>query len=132
LASGDFDADGRVDLVAANAGEPAALIWNRTQTEGRSLRVRLIGTTSPRWPIGAVARLVVGDKTQSRRVTGGGSYASSSEPILQFGYPSGVDELILEVDWPSGRRDRAVIPASLAEIDWIEGRTEPLPANTDR
>lgn len=132
LASGDFDADGRVDLVAANAGEPAALIWNRTQTEGRSLRLRLIGTKSPRWPIGAVARLIAGDKTQSRRVIGGGSYASSSEPTLHFGYPSGVNELTLEVDWPSGRRDRAVIPASVTAIDWIEGRDEPWPVDPER
>lgn len=132
LASGDFDADGRVDLVAANAGEPAALLWNRTQTEGGSLRLRLIGTTSPRWPVGAVARLIAGDKTQSRRVIGGGSYASTSEPILQFGFPAEATDLTVEVDWPSGRHDRAVIPASVSEIDWIEGQSEPLRVDTGR
>jgi hypothetical protein len=105
-AFGDFDNDGRCDVLVANLrGEPV-LLRNETEPAGHWLRVRLAGNKSNRQGIGAVVTLRAGGRSQVREVTSSSSYLAANDPRLLFGLEAAasVDEVI--VQWPSGRVTR--------------------------
>ena len=103
LAYADFDRDGDVDLLLTTNNGPAYLYRNDQLSGNRSIRFRLVGTTSNRDAIGAKVRIFGGGSTQSRTVKGGSSYLSQSELPLTFGLGKRdrIERLVLE--WPSGR-----------------------------
>jgi len=101
----DIDNDGFLDvLITTNAG-PIYLFHNEGGTN-RSLRVRLIGTTSNRDGIGAVVRITSGRDKQWKMVRSGSSYLSQSELVLTFGLGSNSIADSLEIWWPSGQTDK--------------------------
>jgi hypothetical protein len=110
-ASGDFDNDGRPDLLIACNNGPALLWHNETQGERQWLTLRLIGRQSNRNGIGARVRATAGGVTQTKRVRSGSSYLSQSDLRLHFGLgPHRAADI--EVRWPSGAVDRiAAVPA---------------------
>jgi len=105
LATADFDGDGDVDLLMTTNNGPAVLFRNDLANGNRSVRFRLIGTTSNRDAIGATVRLFHGGSTQSRMVKGGSSYLSQSELPVTFGV--GRRDVIdrVSVAWPNGRTE---------------------------
>jgi hypothetical protein len=105
-AFGDLDADGDLDIVVNNYGEPAAVYRNRSPAERHAIRVRLRGTASPSWGIGATVRLRAGGLEQMRYLTVERGYMAADEPVLHFGLGGEVRVERLEVEWPSGRRQR--------------------------
>ena len=104
LAAGDFDGDGRVDLVGSRSGEPAALYANRTPG-GRSAALFLVGRESNRDAVGAVVRVSSGSSEQAFFVTAGDSYLSTSERAVRIGLgpPGAPPPGAVSVRWPSGR-----------------------------
>ena len=95
---GDFDGDGRLDLVITALGERPQLLHNLSSRENSWLTVRLVGQVSNRQGIGT--RIRVG--TQIEHMTTSVGYASSSDFGVHFGV--GVARTLdrLEVLWPSG------------------------------
>ena len=102
LAFGDFDGDGRVDVVATAIGRPAEIWMNRSPQAGHWLDVALEGTKSNRDGIGARVKLVSKSGTQYNHMTSAVGYASSSLAPVHFGL--GPDEKAdsIEIRWPSG------------------------------
>ena len=127
LATGDFNRDGKPDLVFANSDEPAVLALNETITGGSSLTVDLIGVESNRNAVGARVTLVTNRSRQLRHVVGGGSYLSTSDRQLHFGIARGEHAEQLEIRWPTGQLQLVDISAKVAaktqyfEIKCIEG-----------
>lgn len=105
LAAGDFDGDGRVDLVGSRSGEPAALYANRTPGGGRSAVLFLVGRESNRDAVGAAVRVSSGSSEQVFFVTAGDSYLSTSERAVRIGLgpPDAPLPRAVSVRWPSGR-----------------------------
>lgn len=102
VAVGDFDNDGRADLLVTNAeGEPL-LLHNESAPSHHWLRVTLTGRRSNRGAVGARVWLTAGPVTQMREVTTGGSYLSASDPRLLFGLGSAARTTRLRVRWPGG------------------------------
>ncbi len=97
----DLDLDGDLDIVLNNFKDPVSVYQNN---EARSNRVtiRLKGTESNAYGIGAKVKLISGDLEQIKELAAMRGYMSSDEPILHFGLGtfSTIDRL--EVTWPSG------------------------------
>lgn len=98
----DFDDDGDLDLVVVHQNSPAAVLRNDSQ-RGHSLTLRLIGRDSPRDGSGARVVVTSGDLVLQQQRYGGGSFASTSQPILVFGLGERSGPCHVEIHWPSGR-----------------------------
>jgi hypothetical protein len=108
LAIGDYNNDGRPDvLVGVNGGAPL-LLKNNAGVENHWLGVRLRGLKANRDGVGATIKWRAGGVERSRLKTAGGSYLSAHDPREIFGLgPSHAVEWV-EVRWPapSGRVER--------------------------
>ncbi|MEZ5324684.1 MAG: VCBS repeat-containing protein [Verrucomicrobiales bacterium] len=100
-ATADFDGDGDLDLVVNNAEEPATVY--RNETTGNRIRVRLLGTESNHFGLGANVSIRTADGVQVRYLTSARGWLSASEPVIHFGLGD-VDQIEnLTVRWPSGQ-----------------------------
>jgi hypothetical protein len=105
VATADFDNDGNLDLVVSNADAPVSLYRNRS-SNGHSIRIRLKGTVSNRFGLGATIRLKAGGVEQIRYLTLARGWLSASEPQTHFGLGGAEAIDWLTVDWPNGRRQK--------------------------
>tara|TARA_R110002072_G_scaffold173600_1_gene328227 strand:+ start:16688 stop:18412 length:1725 start_codon:yes stop_codon:yes gene_type:complete len=103
LAWTDWNRDGKVDLLTSPTHAAARLFENTSVVPGSSLAVQLIGTASPRQPIGAIVELITSSGAQIRQLIGGGSYASTSLAEIHFGIPNGSTPTEFRIRWPSGQ-----------------------------
>jgi len=103
LAVGDFDDDGRLDILMSVLDGPPVLLQNRSAAGSWLTVVPAIpGGTAV--PVGTRVTVKAAAKVQRRDVAAGDSYASTHDPRLHFGLGSAetVDEVV--VDWPDGTR----------------------------
>jgi Tfp pilus assembly protein PilF len=103
-AFGDFDRDGRVDVLVTRLDEPPQVLWNKTPAAGNWLALRLVGTKSNRDGIGARVHLVAPSGEQWNRATTSVGYAGSSDRTVHFGLGKDKQAARLEIEWPSGLR----------------------------
>lgn len=102
-ARGDFDNDGRPDLLLCENAGPTRLLRNVSGEQGHWLGVRLVGARGNRNAYGAEVRLTAGGRTQRRWVRSGASYLSHSDSRALFGLGAATSIEKLEVRWPDGR-----------------------------
>jgi hypothetical protein len=100
----DVDRDGDLDVVLTQVGGAPVLLRNDQQLNHHFVRLKLVGTKSPRDAQGAWVKLTAGGKPQWAQVMPTKSYLSSSEPVLTFGLGANTKIDSLEVHWPSGAR----------------------------
>jgi hypothetical protein len=124
LAVGDFDNDGKVDVLVANNGEAPVLLRNQSGAGHRWVGLRLQGTRCNRDAVGALLTWSVGGVKRSRLKTGGGSYLSSHDPreVLGLGTATKLDWL--EVRWPqpSGAVERLTGVPVDRYVTLVEGK----------
>jgi len=101
-ALGDFDADGRIDIVVTSMDANAELWMNRSPSAGHWLDIALHGTKSNRDGIGAHIKVVTKAGTQYNHQTSSVCYASSSLGPVHFGLGSESNVQKVEITWPSG------------------------------
>jgi enediyne biosynthesis protein E4 len=105
-ATGDFDDDGRVDLVVSQNGASTRLFRNETGKPG--VRVRLKGPSGNPDGIGAVVRLKYADGLgPARSIHGGSGYLSQDSTVPILG-ARGLSTHVV-VRWPGGKVTEAPI-----------------------
>jgi len=120
----DIYNNGRLDVLMATNGGPAALFRNEA-TDGaanRSLRVKLVGTKSNRDGIGATVRVTAAGETQTLMMRSGSSYLSASELVLTFGLAQHEKAESVQITWPSGQVDHLTNVAVGQTIVATEGK----------
>ena len=100
---GDFNHDGKLDLVVTALGAPAEIWMNDSPNGNHWLELALQGTKSNRNAIGAKIRITAGGQTQFNHVTTASGYASSSAGPVHFGLGAANVVEEIEIHWPSGR-----------------------------
>jgi hypothetical protein len=122
-AYGDYDRDGDLDLLLTENHGPAVLYRNDGGNRNNFICIRTKGVKSNRDGIGAVVRVTsASGQQQWQMVRSGSSYASQSDLTLTFGLGTDAAPVTIEVEWPSGIKDRAtnVIARQMVVIE--EGR----------
>ncbi len=108
LAIGDYNNDGRIDVLIGNNGGAPLLLKNNTGENNHWIGVLLQGTSCNRDGIGATITWSAGGVIRRRYKVNGGSYLSSHDmrEVLGIATASKVDWI--EVKWPapSGRVER--------------------------
>jgi hypothetical protein len=112
-AYGDFDRDGDLDVLLSTNNGPAYLYRNDGGNRNHWLQLKLVGSKSNRSAIGAVARVSSAGGKQWQTVHSGSSYCSASDLALTFGLGSDAVAASIEIEWPSGTRQKlANVPAN--------------------
>jgi len=102
-AAGDFNNDGRIDLVVLPVAGSPLMLENRTQSSSHWIGLDLRGRAGNRDAIGAHVRVQACGGTQVEVVRNGGSYLSVDDPRLHFGLGSCGTLERLRIRWPAGR-----------------------------
>jgi hypothetical protein len=113
-ALGDFDADGRLDLVVAQNAGATKLYRNLGGKPG--LRIRLKGAPGNPSVAGAVIRLLFGNRAgPAHEIRAGGGYWSQDSSIVVLGTPQPPTQVW--VRWPGGKTTTTDLPSAAREIE---------------
>jgi hypothetical protein len=119
----DIDRDGDLDVLITTNDGPAFLYRNDVGNGNHWINVRTVGSKSNRDGIGAVVRIESRSGKQWNMVRSGSSYCSQSDLALTFGL--GPDTMVssLEVEWPSGTKQKFgnVVANQFLTIDEAHG-----------
>jgi hypothetical protein len=126
LAVGDYDNDGRLDLLINNLDDEPVLSHNDSPRQ-HWLMVRCVGTKSNRSAIGARLTLHAGDLQQIHEIKAGLSYLSSNDLRVHFGLGTHEKADWLEVRWPSGLTERIEGVAADQILTLEEGKSKAVP-----
>ncbi len=108
LSVGDYDNDGRLDVLIANNGGAPVLLHNNAGKENRWLGLILQGSRCNHDAIGARITWSAGAVKRSKLKSSGGSYLSSHDPreVLGLGKAEKLDWLEIKWPLPSGKVER--------------------------
>jgi len=124
-AFGDFDGDGRIDVVVTRLDGPAELFHNTSPAPNHWLDFRLVGKRSNRDGIGARIRVVgISGREQYNHVTTSVGFGCSSDRVVHFGMGKDTAARLVEIFWPSGTHQQLTSIAA----DRVVTVEEPAPA----
>jgi hypothetical protein len=102
-AFGDFNNDGKVDVVVTCLNAPPELWMNRSAGGNHWLELALRGTKSNRQGLGAKVRVVPETgPVQWNHATTSVGFSSSTDPRVHFGLGAARTAKSIEITWPSG------------------------------
>ena len=118
----DFDRDGDLDVLVTTNHGPAYLYRNDGGNANNFICVRTQGVKSNRDGIGAIVRVESASGKQWSVVRSGSSYASQSDLAITFGLAKDPTVTAIEVEWPSGVKDRVTNVAANQFVTIEEGK----------
>jgi hypothetical protein len=117
--TGDFDGDGRLEIVTNNFNDHPYFFKNQFPKRNY-VAFRLRGTQCNRDAIGAVVRLYQGQKVLTRQVHPAGGYLSHSSRTLHFGLGDNPSIDRVEITWPGGQRQELKDVSNNTRHDIVE------------
>lgn len=125
-ATGDFDNDGRVDLLVVDYEGPPLLLHNVSQTKSHWIKLDLRGRGKNHFAHGAQVVARAGKRIWIGCVSPASSYLSSSDPRIHFGLGSVSKVDNISIRWPSGRKEtlREVTANKIIKVREGEGVVE--------
>lgn len=118
---GDLNNDGRADIVLLNARSRPTVMLNETSTANHWVLLKLVGASSNRSAVGAMARVTAGGRTAVDEVRAGRGYQSAEDLRLHFGLGTNAVIERLEIRWPNGPTEVRTNLAADRVIRVIEG-----------
>lgn len=108
LAVGDFNNDGRLDVLIGNNGGAPVLLRNNAGKDNHWLGIKLQGVKCNRDAIGARITWSAGGVKRTRLKNNGGSYLSSHDPreVLGIGAATKLDWVEIKWPQPGGKTER--------------------------
>ena len=124
LAVGDYNNDGRLDVLIGNNGEAPVLLKNNAGEGNHWVGFKLQGTSCNRDAIGATITWSYGDVQRSRYKSSGGSYLSSHDLREVLGLGTATKVNWVEIKWPqpSGRVERLTDVPIDRYVTVVEGK----------
>ena len=105
IAIADFNNDGKLDIMSANASSEPNLFVNTMPSGRHWIQFLLEGKQSNRSAVGAQVRLKFGETTRLQYVSGGNSFAGQSTARVHFGLADTAKVDQIEVRWPTGQKE---------------------------
>ena len=102
----DYDRDGDLDIVMNNNHGAVSFLKNEGGNKNAWIALKLEGTQSNKSALGAVVRIEANGGKQWQMVRSGSSYLSQSDLALHFGLGSDTALKTIDVEWPSGKKQR--------------------------
>jgi hypothetical protein len=124
LAVGDYNNDGRIDVIIGNNGGAPVLLRNNAGDGNHWLGVKLQGTGCNRDAVGAAITWSAGAVTRRRFKSSGGSYLSAHDvrEVLGAGPAGKIDWIEIKWPQPSGRVERITDVPIDRYVTIVEGR----------
>jgi len=101
-AFGDFDNDGRIDILVTASDDKPTLLHNETKA-GNWLLLKLVNRYGCVTPIGARCTATINGRKLLRVVIGGGSYGGDSDYRLHFGLGAAAKVDRIDIQWLNGK-----------------------------
>lgn len=102
---GDYDNDGRLDLLVVNEEGQVQLLHNQSAHKTHWLGIKLVGKRSNRDGMGARVRVAAGGKAYTRDQQLCGGYLSGQDARLHFGLGDATKIDRIDVTWPDSQVD---------------------------
>ncbi len=121
-AYGDLDNDGDVDLVIQHVGSDAVVLRNDTEVKAHGRRLRFVGVSSTRDPLGCRVEATTGDRMHLLHVPSGGSFQASHDPRVIVPVSADSKLSAISLVWPDGTREEWDVTGNGAdEVVCVEG-----------
>jgi len=102
VALGDYDNDGDLDILVTSWNGKIQLLRNDGGNRKNWVKVKLVGTKSNRFGIGAKIKVVAAGITQFEEMQTSGGFASTHDFRIHFGINDSEMIDLVEIQWPSG------------------------------
>jgi hypothetical protein len=124
LTVGDYNNDGRVDVLVGSNGQSPLLLRNNAGKENHWIGIKLQGINCNRDAVGAIITWSAGGGAKSKLKNNGGSYLSSHDPreVLGLGPVSKLDWLEIKWPLPSGKVERLTNVPVDRYVTIVEGK----------
>jgi hypothetical protein len=119
LAVGDYDNDGKLDILVNNHNAPAQLFHNESKDPNHWITLRLEGTRTNRDGAGSLVWVTASGKRYFAECRLSSSYASSSDKRLFFGLGAATKVEMIEIRWLSGQRQIIHGPLAVDRFYWL-------------
>lgn len=101
-AFGDFNNDGKIDLVVTALNDKPQLLMNRSSSENHWIIIKLVGTKDNRDGLGTKIKIRIKNDVQFNEATTAVGYSSSSDKRVHFGLGNATVIDKIELSWPTG------------------------------
>lgn len=119
LAVSDYSRSGSPGFFVGTVGSGNTL-WENTRNDTHYLTVALRGTTSNEMGVGSALAVTSGGHTQTKFLTIGSSFGSENSSRITFGLGTSTGPVLLQINWPSGKRTEQTVLSVDREITVTE------------
>ncbi len=127
----DFDKDGFLDMSSSWSDPDGRIFKNNKLGTGNWVGVKLVGVQSNRSAIGSRIRVTAGSSTRQRLVSAiaGGVFIGQHSLVQHVGLGSYTGALVVEVTWPTGKKQVVSVSAVNQFITITEDTEGPILSN---